>query len=140
MKDNTNETLGYFQKDPSVTTIYTGNLNYETSAKDLQSLFEKFGKVKYVNIVKDKETNKKTGIAFIQMPNGKHAKAAINELNGSELRGRTLKVSVAKNRIPTLERKGAEKAEVKKEVESKPAQKPKRKKGLKLLFDHLGKS
>lgn len=145
MKPKNNASTGYFQTDPSVTTIYAGNLNYSVNELYLKRIFEEFGKVKYVNIVLDKETKKSTGIAFIQMPNGKHAKEAIEKLNGSDLEGRVLKVSIAQNRIPPEQftKKSRPKMKVKveeTEVEAKSSKvKRKRDRGLKLLFDHLGK-
>lgn len=145
MKGREGASVGYFQKDPSVSTIYVGNLRYTTTEMDLKKIFERFGKVKYVNLVQDKETKKNTGIAFVQMPNGKHAKEAIAQLDATELDGRTIKVSVAQNRIPAEEyvpkkvsAKKAEKA-LTAEPEGSPKKKRKRDKGLKLLFDHLGK-
>ena len=146
MKAKNGDSVGYFQKDPGVTTIYTGNLSYSTTASDLKTIFEKYGKVKYVNLVQDKETNKNTGIAFIQMPNGKHAKAAIDDLNGTELGGRTLKVSIANNRIPA-EVRSKTRTTVKKdkneddkvETPKKKGKSSRKKRGLDLLFDHLKK-
>lgn len=145
MKGREGASVGYFQKDPSVTTIYVGNLRYTTTEMDLKKIFERYGKVKYVNLVQDKETSKNTGIAFVQMPNGKHAKESITQLDGTELDGRTLKVSVAQNRIPATEfkpkraasKKGKESPEIEEEIA--PKKKRKRDRGLKLLFDHLGK-
>ena len=145
MKGRVGASVGYFQKDPSVTTIYVGNLRYTTTEMDLKKIFERFGKVKYVNLVQDKETNKNTGIAFVQMPNGKHAKESITQLDGTELDGRTLKVSVAQNRIPATEyqpKKISAKKAKENEIEQDevvPKTKRKRDRGLKLLFDHLGK-
>lgn len=145
MKPKNVATTGYFQTDPSVTTIYAGNLSYDVNELYIKRIFEKFGKVKYVNIVLDKETNKSTGIAFIQMPNGKHAKDAIDQLNGSDLEGRSLKVSIANNRIPPKTQFSKPRVRVKKVLEevdpthSEGKPKRKRERGLKLLFDHLGK-
>ncbi len=137
------KTVGYFQTDPTVTTIYVGNLMYKKSELDLKKMFDKYGKVKFVNLLLDDETKKSKGFAFVQMPNEKHAKAAIAELDGSQVDGRTLKVSIAKNRIPKdyvfkkKERVAKDSEEII-ETEKKPKAR-KRDSGLKLLFDHLGK-
>lgn len=146
MKGREGSSVGYFQKDPSITTIYIGNLRYTTTEMDLKKIFERFGKVKYVNLVLDKDTKKNTGIAFLQMPNGKNAREAISQLDGSDLDGRKLKVSIAKNRIPkpeyvpkkTSEQKAKE-AQIEADEQAAPRKKRKREKGLKLLFNHLGK-
>jgi RNA recognition motif-containing protein len=88
--------IGEFNKDPSVATIYIGNLDYEFDELSLKELFEEYGFVNYVKLIKDKNTQKSKGIAFIQMSHLTQAKTAINELNESTLNGRQIKVSIAK--------------------------------------------
>lgn len=135
--------IGYYQKDPSVTTLYLGNLRYTKTEKDLKILLEKFGKVKYVKLVVDPKTNKSKGIAFAQMPNKKHALKAIEVLNESQLDGRSLKVSIANDREDRRNPKSKyiEKfVEEEKEISSLPAVKTprrRRQKGLKVLFNYL---
>jgi len=87
--------IGYFKKDPNTTTIYVGNLVYEKTELDLKDLFEEFGSVNYVKLIKDPETHKSKGIAFVQMINKAEATSAISALNGSQVDGRTLKVNIA---------------------------------------------
>lgn len=97
--------IGYFKKDPSVTTIYIGNLVYEKTEIDLKELFEEFGPVNYVKLIKDPNTHKSKGIAFIQMLNKDQAQNAISTLNGSQLDGRTLKVNIAEESKDHSEKK-----------------------------------
>ncbi len=101
--------LGAFNKDPSVTTIYVGNLSYEKTEIQIAQLFERFGNVSYVKIVKDTESKTSKGIAFVQMANRKHALKAIDQLDSSELDERKIKVSIAqeneKDRVPAPPRK-----------------------------------
>jgi RNA recognition motif-containing protein len=87
--------IGFFQKDPSVSTLYVGNLSFDKTEVEIKDLFEQHGQVKYVKIVKDRETHQSRGIAFIQMPNRTHAQLAISKMNGVSIDGRSLKVSVA---------------------------------------------
>lgn len=87
--------IGTFNKDSSVDTIYVGNLLYEVDEIEIKELFEEFGYVSYVKLIKDKTTQKSKGIAFVQMPHANHARAAIKELNGSIIDGRMIKVSIA---------------------------------------------
>lgn len=89
--------IGYFQKDENRASIYIGNLNYKMDKVQIAKLFEPFGKVRYVKIVVEPETNKSKGIAFVQLSNKKETTTAISSLNGSLVGGRTLKVSLAKN-------------------------------------------
>lgn len=74
-------------------TIYVGNLQWETIEKELTDLFESIGKVNSVKIIKDYHTGKSKGYAFIEMEN---SDKAVDELNGTELRGRTLKINDAR--------------------------------------------
>ncbi len=78
--------------------IYVGNLSYETTEEDLQQAFEGFGQVESVNIIKDKYSGRSKGFGFVEMPAKDEAQSAINELNDTELKGRTLKVNEARPR------------------------------------------
>ena len=80
------------------TKIYVGNLVYSVDEGGLHNLFSKYGKVGKIEVIRDTQTNKSKGIAFLQMYNKEHAKMAISKLNGSLHNGRTLKVSVALER------------------------------------------
>lgn len=106
--------IGFFQKDPSVSTLYVGNLNFEKTEIEIQDLFEEHGQVKYVKIVKDRLTHESQGFAFIQMPNRVHAQAAIAKMNGAKVDGRSLKVSIA------IENNSDRVVEVKKSKRRKP--------------------
>ena len=87
--------IGRFNKDSSVDTIYVGNLSYDYTELDIKDLFEEFGYVSYVKLIKDPNTYESKGIAFVQMPHANHARAAIKNLNDSIIEGRNLKVSIA---------------------------------------------
>ena len=78
--------------------IYIGNLSYEVTEEDLKQAFETFGEVESVKIIKDKYTNRSKGFGFVEIPDKASAQSAINELNGKELKGRTLKVNEARPR------------------------------------------
>jgi len=81
--------------------IYVGNLSWEVTEEDLQQAFEGFGQVESVNIIKDKYSGRSRGFAFVEMPAKDEAQSAINELNDTELKGRTLKVNEARPRSET---------------------------------------
>ena len=78
--------------------IYVGNLSYEVTEEDLKQAFEAFGQVESVNIIKDKFSGRSKGFGFVEMPDKANAQSAINELNGKELKGRTLNVNEARPR------------------------------------------
>jgi len=75
-------------------SIFVGNLAYKVRGRQLAELFEPYGEIKSIRIVKDRETGKGKGFGFVDM-NGPDAMRAIKQLDGSELYGRTLKVCEA---------------------------------------------
>ena len=76
-------------------TIFIGNLNWSLAEGDIQSLFEPFGEVKSVALIKDKMTKKSKGFAFVEMDDA-DAQNAISELNGKDIKGRKLVVNEAR--------------------------------------------
>jgi len=76
--------------------LYVGNLALNVSESELQQAFEPFGEVTSVKIIKDKYTGESKGFGFIEMPSGAEAQAAMNGLNGKELKGLAIKVNQAK--------------------------------------------
>lgn len=76
--------------------IYAGNLNYSVTEEDLEQVFVKYGEVTSVKIIRDKYTDQSKGFGFIEMANDNEAQKAIDELNGTELKGRELRVNQAR--------------------------------------------
>ncbi|WP_373499849.1 RNA recognition motif domain-containing protein [Desulfococcus sp.] len=76
--------------------IYVGNLAYSVTEEDLQKAFEAFGKVDKVSIITDKFSGQSKGFGFVEMPGAKEAEQAIKALNGTDLKGRDIKVNEAK--------------------------------------------
>ena len=82
------------------TKLYVGNLPYETSESDLQTLFEGAGTVSTVTIVRDRATGQARGFAFVEMSDADGAKRAISELDRHQFGGRSLTVNEAKPMTP----------------------------------------
>ncbi len=78
--------------------LYVGNLSYGTSQADLESFFAAAGEVREVAIPTDRETGRVRGFAFVTMGSDAAASAAIAQLNGAMLDGRSLKVNEAQER------------------------------------------
>jgi RNA recognition motif-containing protein len=76
--------------------IYAGNLNYGLSEEDLEKVFSEYGEVTSVKIIRDKYTDQSKGFGFIEMADDAAAQKAIDELNGSEIKGRELRVNQAR--------------------------------------------
>jgi RNA recognition motif-containing protein len=79
-----------------MTNIFVGNLSFDTTQSDLESVFGQFGAVDRVHIVTDRESGQPRGFAFVEMSERQSADAAIAQLNGSELRGRAMNVNEAR--------------------------------------------
>jgi RNA recognition motif-containing protein len=78
--------------------IYVGNLAYAVTEDQLRSAFGQFGDVARVNLIIDRETGRSKGFGFVEMPDDSAAGAAIQALNGTDLEGRSLKISEARPR------------------------------------------
>ncbi len=78
--------------------LYVGNMSYDTTEEDLQLACEAFGKVDSVTIIKDKDSGQPKGFGFVEMSSKAEGQAAIEGLNGKELKGRTLNVNEARPR------------------------------------------
>ena len=82
------------------TKLYVGNLPYETTESDLQTLFEAAGQVSTVTIVRDRTTGQARGFGFVEMSDAEGARKAIAELDRHEVGGRSLSVNEAKPMAP----------------------------------------
>ena len=78
--------------------LYVGNLPYSATEEELSTLFGQAGTVTSVAIIKDRETGRSKGFAFVEMSSSDEANKAINLLTGHMLGGRDLRVSIARPR------------------------------------------
>jgi cold-inducible RNA-binding protein len=78
--------------------LYVGNLSFETSSSDLQTLFAQTGTVESASVIEDRETGRSRGFGFIEMSTKEEGAAAIQKFDGQQVGGRALKVSEAKQR------------------------------------------
>ena len=76
--------------------LYVGNLGYETTEATLSELFGAIGEVLSVNLITDRVSGRSRGFAFVEMADQTAALEAINQLNGREVDGRSLKVNEAR--------------------------------------------
>jgi RNA recognition motif-containing protein len=91
---------GRGRPEPSATTsrIYVGNLSYNMDANSIASLFAQHGEVTDVHIVLDQVSRRPRGFAFVTMGSPAQAQAAISDLDGQNVDGRTLRVNPAEAR------------------------------------------
>ena len=89
-----------------MTSIYVGNLAHSATEDDLRQAFSEYGSVTAVNIIKDRETGRPRGFAFIEMADGSEAATAIKELNLREISGRSITVNEARPKTDRPRRGG----------------------------------
>jgi cold-inducible RNA-binding protein len=76
--------------------LYVGNVPYDATEEDLTALFTKAGNVSTVTIMRDRETGRPRGFAFVEMATDADAKNAIDQLHDVSFGGRNLAVNEAR--------------------------------------------
>ena len=72
--------------------IYVGNFTFQMAENDLRQMFEAFGTVETVKIIKDRFNGRSKGFGFVEMPNNSEADRAIKALNGNMIEKKPIKV------------------------------------------------
>ena len=75
--------------------IYVGNLNFNTTEEQLNTLFAQYGTIISASIVTDRYTGRSRGFGFVEMEDSEAADAAISALDGQEFDSRALRVNEA---------------------------------------------
>jgi RNA recognition motif-containing protein len=78
--------------------MYVSNLSFHTTDEDLKKLFQEFGEVSSAKVIMDKVSGRSRGFGFVEMPDESASKQAMQELEGKEIEGRALSVSVARQK------------------------------------------
>jgi RNA recognition motif-containing protein len=78
--------------------IFVGSLPFKIEEDELREFFEEYGEVSSVKIITDKFTGRSKGFGFVEMPDDEQASKAIEELNGSEISGRSVVVNKAEDK------------------------------------------
>lgn len=86
--------------------IYVGNISREATEDDLRQAFGQFGTVSSVSLIKDKFSGESRGFGFVEMSSKEEAQAAMNALNGKELKGRALTVNEARPKSEGGDKRG----------------------------------
>ena len=86
------------RQPPGVTRLYVGNLSYDTGEQEIREHFAELGEVTDIHVVTDRDTGRPRGFAFVTMATPELAQKAIQELDGSVLGNRALRVKQAEDR------------------------------------------
>ena len=78
--------------------LYVGNLSYDVSSSDLETLFGQFGSVQSAQVIQDRDTGRSKGFGFVEMADDNSANEAIRGLHEQDHNGRPLTVNEARPR------------------------------------------
>ncbi len=78
--------------------IYVSNLSFNTSDAELNDLFSQYGTVTSAKVIMDRETGRSRGFGFVEMSSDAEGKEAMSSLNGKEVEGRAMAVSIAREK------------------------------------------
>jgi RNA recognition motif-containing protein len=78
--------------------LYVGNLAFQTTSAELETMFAQAGTVESVSLIEDRETGRSRGFGFVEMSTKEEGAAAIQQFNGKDMGGRALNVNEAKPR------------------------------------------
>lgn len=78
--------------------LYVGNLPYSVTESDLREAFGEFGEISDAVVISDRYTGQSKGFGFVEFPDDSAAKSAIDALNETDLKGRTIRVNEARPR------------------------------------------
>lgn len=76
--------------------LYVSNLGFHVNDEDLANLFTPFGEVSSAKVINDKMTGRSRGFGFVEMPENDAAQKAMQELEGKQIEGRNISVTVAR--------------------------------------------
>ena len=79
-----------------MTKLYVGNLSYSVRDEELKTHFSQIGEVVSAVVIMDRRMDRSKGFGFVEYANAEDAQKAIDELNGKEMDGRELRVSIAR--------------------------------------------
>ena len=84
------------ERESGENKLYVGNIPYTTKEEELESFFNKIGKVDSARVIRDKKTGKAKGFAFVEMQKTEDAQKAIISLNRKDFGGRNIVIRQAK--------------------------------------------
>ena len=85
--------------------LYVSNLSFHTNDEDLNTLFSQFGSVTSAKVINDRETGRSRGFGFVEMGTEEDGNKAIAGLNNKEIEGRSMSVSVAREKTKRADNK-----------------------------------
>jgi len=85
--------------------MYVSNLSFHTGEDELKKMFEQFGTVSSAKVITDRETGRSRGFGFVEMGSDDEGNSAIKGLNNTEVEGRAMSVTIAREKAPRSDNK-----------------------------------
>ncbi len=89
---------GQKEMDLMGSKVFVGNLDFNTTRDEVQSLFSEIGEIRDVFLPTDRDSGRPRGFAFVEYASEEDAAKAIERFNGYQLSGRALRVNAAEDR------------------------------------------
>mgnify|MGYP002083288913 CR=1 FL=1 len=86
----------HYMEDKS--NLYVSNFSWDKNEEDLKNLFTSYGEIESAKLIMDRETGRSRWFGFVKFANEADADRAMNELNGFEVDGRQIRVTIAQPR------------------------------------------
>jgi cold-inducible RNA-binding protein len=90
----------YIIRRNNMTKLYIGNLSFQTTESELRDAFAKYTSITSVKLITDRDSGESRGFAFIEFGDSQEGSAAMNEMDGYSLGGKSLKVNEARPQAP----------------------------------------
>merc|ERR1719199_1375852 len=78
--------------------LYVGNLAWSVEEEDLKQAFDNFGEITFCRVITDRESGRSRGFGFVEFSNNSSGESAIQEMDGQEIQGRSIRVNEARSR------------------------------------------
>jgi RNA recognition motif-containing protein len=88
--------------------LFIGSLAYATTDDSLKAHFEQIGPVASARVIMDRDSGRSKGFGFVEFENDEDNQKAVDQLNGKELDGRTINVSLARPKEERPARSGGD--------------------------------
>eukprot|EP00245_Coleochaete_scutata_P005532 TRINITY_DN19168_c0_g1_i1.p1 TRINITY_DN19168_c0_g1~~TRINITY_DN19168_c0_g1_i1.p1 ORF type:complete len:125 (-),score=31.71 TRINITY_DN19168_c0_g1_i1:272-646(-) len=89
---NVSESASWHAKYKDSAYVYVGGLPYTLNEGDMLAIFSQYGEIVDLNLVRDKDTGKQKGFAFLAYEDQRSTVLAVDNLNGARVLGRILRV------------------------------------------------
>jgi cold-inducible RNA-binding protein len=78
--------------------LFVGGLSWDTNDASLDAAFARFGSLREVKVITDRDTGRSRGFGFVTFDAPADAETALAAMDGAELDGRSIRVNLAEDK------------------------------------------